>query len=173
MAGSILATMGFLPENVTPERPDYKLFEEMWEIMDGEAREGVGTEDLGYMLMVIRGFRDPEIEVDCEPVEDKQGIARMIVFDDEGKMLLRKGGQTKLANKFRSFYINKLQAEARSNYPRIAKPAEIAAEKELKRKPTISAKTAQIAEQRRLKIGSSNDDVVTHLYKKATIMLDK
>ena len=25
-AGSILATMGFLPENVTPERPDYKLY---------------------------------------------------------------------------------------------------------------------------------------------------
>ena len=40
-AGSILATMGFLPENVTPERPDYALFEEMWELMEGPAREGV------------------------------------------------------------------------------------------------------------------------------------
>ena len=35
-AGSILATLGFLPENITPEKPDYALFEELWKMLEGE-----------------------------------------------------------------------------------------------------------------------------------------
>ena len=37
----------------------------------------------------------------------------------------------KIGNKFRPFYINKLQAEAQQTYPRVAKPAENAADKEI------------------------------------------
>lgn len=44
--GSILATLGFLPANVVPEDNDYKLFEELWQIIDGEVREGVVKENL-------------------------------------------------------------------------------------------------------------------------------
>ena len=82
-AGSILATMGFLPENVTPERPDYKLFEELWELLEGTAREGVKADDLKYILSIIRGYRDAAREIDCQPIEGKQGVAKMIVFDQE------------------------------------------------------------------------------------------
>ena len=51
------------------------------------------------------------------------------------------GGQAKLANAFRSFYVNKLQAEATASYPRVAKPAEIPSELNQKSRPQISAKT--------------------------------
>mmetsp|Transcript_33776 Transcript_33776/g.41745 ORF Transcript_33776/g.41745 Transcript_33776/m.41745 type:complete len:82 (+) Transcript_33776:1160-1405(+) len=81
-----MATMGFLPENVTPKHPDYKLFEEVWELMEGTANEGVKVQDLSYILMVIRGFRDGELEFECEPREEQQGLAKMIVFDEEGDL---------------------------------------------------------------------------------------
>lgn len=104
--------------------------------MDGNEREGVSKEDLSYMLLVIRGVRDVSREVDCEqPNENAQGIARFIIYDDDGVIQFRKGGQAKFAAKFRSFYINKLQAEASSNYPRIGKPAEVASEKHIQKKP--------------------------------------
>ena len=44
-AGSILCTLGFLPENVTPAKPDYKLFEELWDLMEGNERKGVQPND--------------------------------------------------------------------------------------------------------------------------------
>ena len=50
------------------------------------AREGVAVEDLQYVLMVIRGARQPEREVDCQPREEKTGIAKMLVFDSDGKL---------------------------------------------------------------------------------------
>ena len=140
-AGSILASMGFLQENVTPEHPDYALFEEIWELMEGTAREGVKVDDLAYVLKVIRGFRDSELEVECEAPEDKHGIFKMTVFDDEGLFFIRKGGQTKIANRYRSFYINKLQSESKSAMPRVGKAAESAAEKEMGKKVQLSKKT--------------------------------
>lgn len=85
-AGSILATMGFLPENVTPEHADYKLFEDLWALMDGPANEGVKIDDLSYMLMVIRGSRESEREIDCQPDENKQGLSRVIIFDQDGNL---------------------------------------------------------------------------------------
>ena len=47
--------MGFLPDNITDEFPDYKLFEELWELMEGTERDGVMEENLAYVLKVIRG----------------------------------------------------------------------------------------------------------------------
>ena len=91
-AGSILATMGFLPEKVTPEHPDYALFEEIWELMEGTAREGVRVEDLAYILKVIRGYRDSEIEVECEAPGDRPGIFKMVIFTEDGDFCIRKGG---------------------------------------------------------------------------------
>jgi hypothetical protein len=49
-AGSVLASMGFLPENVTPQRADFKLFEDLYNIMDGPARNGVKIDDIAYIL---------------------------------------------------------------------------------------------------------------------------
>ena len=90
------------------------------------------------MLMVIRGMRNPAQEVDVEPLEDRQGVARFIVFDEDGNLQLRRGGQVKIARQFRNFYINKLQAEAASSYPRVAKPADDPAKNQIQNKPTIS-----------------------------------
>ena len=90
------------------------------------------------MLMVIRGMRNPNQEVDVEPLEDRQGVARFIVFDEDGNLQLRRGGQVKIARQFRNFYINKLQAEATSVLPRVAKPADDPAKNQIQNKPTIS-----------------------------------
>ena len=141
--------------------------------MEGPAREGVSVADLAYVLKTIRGGREPELEIECEPNEEKTGLARMIVFDQDGNLQFRTGGQQKVANKFRSFYINKLQAEATSNYPRVAKPAEVKAEQEIRRKPPLSAKTLQYAEKRKMKLGSQGSDIVEHLQRKHTIMDEK
>ena len=88
--------------------------------------------------MVIRGMRNPAQEVDVEPLEDRQGVARFIVFDEDGNLQLRRGGQVKIARQFRNFYINKLQAEATSVLPRVAKPADDPAKNQIQNKPTIS-----------------------------------
>jgi len=65
-----------LPEDVIKDYPDYKLFQLMWELIGGFEQEGAKVQDLKYVLMVIRGFRDPSLEVD-EPIdEEKQGLAR-------------------------------------------------------------------------------------------------
>ena len=49
-AGSILCTLGFLPENINQQKPDYRLFEDLWEMLDGPQREGVSQEDFAYVL---------------------------------------------------------------------------------------------------------------------------
>ena len=140
-AGSILATMGFLTETVTEEHPDYKLYEELWDLMDGTTREGIKKNDLAYVLKVIRGTRDPDLEVEEPAPEGKEGIARMIVFDSDDNLQFRKGGQVKLAGKFRSFYINKLQSEQHTHYPRVAKKADVTADSCNKKGPVLSKKT--------------------------------
>ena len=66
-----MTTMGFLNESVTEEKPDYKLFQELWSLLEGDERDGVNKEDLAYFLMVIRGVRQPDREVDCQAQEDK------------------------------------------------------------------------------------------------------
>ena len=80
-AGSILTTMGFLQETVTEEKADYKLFQELWALMEGEARDGVSKDDLAYILMLILGVRDPAREVECPADPEKHGLARFIIFD--------------------------------------------------------------------------------------------
>ena len=87
----------------------------MWELLEGETREGISKDDLAYVLMVIRGVREPNREIDCQAPESSQGLSRFLIFDSDGILQMRKGGQAKLAAKFRSFYINNLQAEANSN----------------------------------------------------------
>jgi len=62
--GSIITTVGFLSESVRPDHADYKLLQQLWEVMDGTAREGVNVVDLAYTLKIIRGFRDPALEVE-------------------------------------------------------------------------------------------------------------
>lgn len=77
-----MATLGFLPENITPEKPDYALFEELWKMLDGEKFEGVEKDDFSYILQVIRGSRFPEREVEADPDDQKKGIDKQLVFNE-------------------------------------------------------------------------------------------
>lgn len=52
-------------------KSDYKLFEELYEMMNGPEREGVTPADFSYILQIIRGSRFPEREVYADPDEDK------------------------------------------------------------------------------------------------------
>lgn len=73
-----------------------------------------------------------------------------MAFSEEGVLLFRPGGQTKFQNKFRLFYINKLQQESDSNYKRAANPdkkqplAPI-----INSKPQINKKSDILAKKRR------------------------
>lgn len=142
-------------------------------MVEGQKREGIKVSNLAYVLKVIRGFRDSEIELDCQPMEGKQGLASQIIFDKDQNLQLRVGGQAKLANKFRALYINKLQSESKSTMPRAGKPVEITYEKELTLRPALSQKTLEYAEKRRIKLNTENCDVVEHLLRKQTVMENK
>ena len=45
-----MATLGFLPENIAPGKPDYTLFEGLWDLVDGFNKGGITKEDLAYIL---------------------------------------------------------------------------------------------------------------------------
>jgi hypothetical protein len=71
-------------------------------------------------------------------VEEKKGTARFVTFDADGNLQIRKGGQSQIASKFRSFYINKLQNKSLSNFRTAARPTESAIDKALQEKPVLS-----------------------------------
>ena len=77
-----MATLGFLPENITPDKADYALFEELWQMMDGENTQGVSKADLSYILQIIRGIDWHDKEVDVEAQDGKEGIDKQIVFGE-------------------------------------------------------------------------------------------
>ena len=79
-----MATLGFLPENITPEKADYALFEQLWQMMDGEEQKGVNKNDLSYVLQIIRGIDWHDKEVDVEAPEGKEGIDKQVVFGEKG-----------------------------------------------------------------------------------------
>ena len=70
IAGSILATMGFLSNNVSEDHPDYNLFQEFWDVLEGSEREGIKAENLAKALQIIRGSREPDKEVDWGSSEE-------------------------------------------------------------------------------------------------------
>lgn len=111
-AGSILATLGFLPENVTPENADYALFEEFWALLDGPQNEGVDIRNLRAALQIIKGVQLKDREAEFEIEGEVKGLKKVMAITDEGVLLFRPGGQSKFANKFRLFFINKLQQES-------------------------------------------------------------
>ena len=90
-AGSIFQTMGFLPEETREGRPDYALFEEFWEMVEGEQRGGIGFEDLYYLLEIIKGnsysereidFNEHNEKIDIEVQMSKKGLSKYIYYDD-------------------------------------------------------------------------------------------
>jgi len=114
--------------------------------------------------MVIRGSRFPEREVDCKAEKNKQGIDRYIVIDKNGEMQIRKGGQDQIAAKFRSFYINKMQADDYSK-ARQRRMDENRSDVVFKKKPYVSAASKALAEKGRGRLDDRGAvDIVDHLY---------
>ena len=63
--------MGFLQDRATQEHPDYKLFKDFWDLLEGDTRGGIKVSDLAYVLKIIRGYlTSDDVELDCEPPED-------------------------------------------------------------------------------------------------------
>ena len=87
-----MATLGFLPENIAPGKPDYTLFEGLWDLVDGENQGGITRQDLAYILKIIIGITLPEKEVKADVPEGKKGICKQVVFNEKGSLLIRKGG---------------------------------------------------------------------------------
>ena len=82
-------------------------------------------------------------------------------------MQIRKGGQNKIANKFRSFYINKMNVEdySKARSKRNAEPGNPVI---FKKKPYVSAVSKKLASNARNKLDNKGDqhDIVEHLYAK-------
>ena len=178
--GSIMATLGFLPENVAPGKPDYALFEELWAIVDGEDRGGINKEDLAYVLQIIRGITLPEKEVEADAPEGKEGLSKQIVFNADGNLQIRKGGQAKLHKKFIPFYVNKQQAPdySRMREKRMFQRPETA-DQAVTSRPEISQKTKRLADKQRSKLQGESvgkrtaTAVVQHLLAKEKVRAEQ
>ena len=89
-----------------------------------------------------------------------------MLFDPEtGGILVRKGGQKKIANKFRTFYINKMNVE---DYSKARTKRQVHTEPDLfTRKPYVSEKSRRLANQARTRVDTEGQhDIVSHLYNK-------
>ena len=81
-------------------------------------------------------------------------------------MQIRKGGQVKIAAKFRSFYINKMNADDYSK-ARNRKAEDSSSKVVFKKKPYVSATSrAMAAEARKRTDNKGHVDIVEHLYEK-------
>jgi len=58
--GSILTTLGFLPQTMSQESADFKHFRDLWTLLEGDTNGGVSVENLLYMLLIVRGTKMPK-----------------------------------------------------------------------------------------------------------------
>lgn len=79
---------------------DFKLLQQMWNLLggvndeDGKEERGVAKDDLIYLLLIVKGSKMAEKEVD-EEVKDETGIMKAVVLtkdDEKVKFAIRKGG---------------------------------------------------------------------------------
>jgi len=160
--GSVMTTLGFLSYNIQPDSADFALFQELWEVLDGENREGVTQNNLLYALLIIRGFKFPEREVNVDPEEGRQGIAKQAAFGND-ELVIRVGGTAKIFAHFKNLWVNRIlfEGESKKRVP--------VATVELKAAPQISEKSKKLAEESRKKYVSGEEmatDIVSYLYDK-------
>ena len=87
--GSILTTMGFLPERMPQESNDFRLFSDLWALTDGEKTGGVSVDNLLYLLLIIRGAKLPEREREFEPDTNRNTkLLKLVMVDEESNMLI-------------------------------------------------------------------------------------
>lgn len=101
-----------------------------------------------YVLLLIKGSKLPEKEVDEQVTAGSTGIFKAVhVQEKDGKTIfaVRKGGQTKIYNHFMSFHVNRMTFEGK---PKQKEDPEL---QELKDIPAISEKSKRFAEEQRKK----------------------
>ena len=117
--------------------------------------------------------------MEADPEDGKEGIDKQVLYDEDGQLCVRKGGQAKIHKKFMSFYINKQQApdyskaRAKRARPETAQPSS--------NTPQISEKSKKLAEQQRSKYGGqpggtgkrSSAAVVEHLLAKERVRAEE
>lgn len=101
--------------------------------------------NLFYLLEIIRGSKYPEKEQQIEAEEGREGISKHAIINEEGELIIRKNGQRRIMQHFKSFFINRLQFEGFNKRP--VKTIEL----DLDAKPTISDKSKKIAYESRSK----------------------
>ena len=70
---------------MSPESKDFKLFTDMWNMLEGEKLGGVTVENLLYFLLIIRGAKFPRRVVDHEQVDSsKTEFFRNAKIGDKG-----------------------------------------------------------------------------------------
>lgn len=76
----------------------------------------ISKDDLAYVLLIIKGTKMPEREVDVPKDDHAIGIMQAVTFEGEGnekKFSIRKGGQAKIHKYFLSFYANRKGQEGK------------------------------------------------------------
>jgi len=77
---------------------DYKLFEDLWALMQGEQQEGVSKDTLEYLLLCIMGNFNLELEVEPEAQDEDEQVPQPTTlneygsYTEEGVFVLRRKG---------------------------------------------------------------------------------
>jgi hypothetical protein len=56
---------------MSQESTDYKLFQDLWALLDGEKQGGVSVDNLLYLLLLVRGAKLPAREKAFPPEQNK------------------------------------------------------------------------------------------------------
>lgn len=85
--------MGFLPQAMSPESKEFKLFTDIWNLLEGEKHGGVSVENLLYFLLIVRGAKFPRRVVDHEQIDSsKSDFLKSAKIGDKGQLIVFKGG---------------------------------------------------------------------------------
>lgn len=102
---------------MSQESRDFKMFQDLWALLDGEKLGGVSVDNLLYLLLLIRGTKLPAREKDYELDQNRdyqnQPVLKLAMVDEEGKLIVAQGGQKKIFAHFKDLYINRMQFEGK------------------------------------------------------------
>ena len=193
----VMKYMGFLPRVIHEGRTGYDLLTEFWDLVQGEARQGISAGDLFYMLEIIKGYRYPEREVEFddmdeshveeeEKVEDGDGdeedglvrpvrsrIRRYVRYSEEGSLVIALGGQIKIQQRFRAFQINTTQKDITNRNSMVSGKLAEKFDKNTQ-KPQISEMSQKLALNRRKRLNAKKEsDIVDILYQQSEMKSER
>lgn len=145
---------------MSQESNDFRLFKELWALLDGEKTGGVAVENLLYLLLLIRGAKLParEVAFEAEPTRDTPLLRLGQIVNDS--FTVKPGAQKTIFTHFKDLYVNRMQFEG------LKKPVK-SVEVDITVAHKVSKKSSKIAEKHREKIAPGMSlDIVDFLLKK-------